>query len=498
MLFTSYSFVFFTLAVAAVYYIVPSKWQNVLLFGASCWFYWYTMPRFLPLLLASAALCWGMGLLLQNKQLKGRKALFIATLLMLLAPLLYYKYCGFFVNTASALLGLSLKAAKLALPLGISFYTFQTVGYVIDCYNGSITAEKNPVNCMLFISFFPQLLSGPIGRAKHLLPQYAGERSFDIANLREAGARYLSGLFKKVVVADNLGRAVDFYYVSPGSYPNAAVTLFVVCCYALQIYFDFVGYSDMAIAAARVFCIELPENFNTPFLATNMSGYWKRWHMSLTGWLTDYVFTPLVWSRWGNKLLYGKKWQNHKPVTLINLAIVFLLSGIWHDATLNFVIWGLMHTFFRLVEELLHRWRKPAKKEAALKVNAKRLVVFLLSVVSHIPFRADSLGTALEVMRYSVVLLPLKEMVWAVISFVYTVFGSGTYGLMNIALLVISTALAWWLDLRMFRTPAKEPQRAVPVLALPEWARVAVCAFMYIAVILIGQFGASGFIYFNF
>ncbi|MBR5502762.1 MAG: hypothetical protein IKV55_06990, partial [Oscillospiraceae bacterium] len=273
---------------------------------------------------------------------------------------------------------------------------------------------------------------------------------------------------------------------------------FVVCCYALQIYFDFAGYSDMAIAAARVFGIELPENFNTPFLATNMSGYWKRWHMSLTGWLTDYVFTPLVWSRWGNKLLYGKNWQNHKPVTLINLAIVFLLSDIWHDATLNFVIWGLMHSFFRLVEELLHRWRKPAKKEAALKVNAKRLVVFLLSVVSHIPFRSDSPSTALEVMRYATVLLPVKEMVWVVINYIRTVFGAGTYGLLNIALLVISTALAWWLDLRMFRTPAKEPQRAVPVLALPQWGAVAVYAFMYLAVILIGQFGASGFIYFNF
>jgi len=486
MLFTSYKFLFFALAVALLYYVLPKKLQNPVLLAASIFFYWYAMPKFLPLLLATGAVCYISGRILEKKSFRGRTAVFVLSLLLLLAPLFIYKYLGFFSSMAASLLGIGGRTLSLALPLGISFYTFQAVGYIIDCHNGSARPERNIVTLLLFISFFPQLMSGPIGRAKVLLPQYREERAFSLGNLTEAGVRFLSGLFKKVAIADNLGRFVDLYYSSPGSWAIMPITVIVVVLYALQIYFDFAGYSDMAIAAGRLFGIKLPENFNTPYLSASYRDFWNRWHMSLTSWFRDYLYIPLG----GNRKGTFRKW--------INVLIVFLVSGLWHGAATIFVIWGLIQGVLRVLDELL------IKKEAIIPKSMgahilRAIAVDLCWAFSLIFFRADSLTTAVEVINNCARMAPLGEMVQATLDFMVVGFGTGgDYMQFSVVMIVLSLALAIFLDVRMFRTPQSNSLRSVPAMALPEWVRVAVYSFMYIAVATIGQFGASNFIYFNF
>ncbi len=465
---------------------------------ASLFFYWYAMPLFLPLLLVMGSFCYLTARVVANRNLKHRKFVFSISLILLFAPLFLYKYLGFFAIMASSLLRIAGPNIAHVLPLGISFYTFGAVGYVIDCYNGSVKPERNFINCLLFVGFFPQIMSGPIGRAKLLIPQYQQSRDFDFRNLCVAGIRFLSGLFKKAVIADNLGVLVDYYYQSPGMYPIASVSLLVIILYAFQIYFDFSGYSDMAIAAGKLFGITLPENFDTPYLAVSYRDFWSRWHQSLTNWLTDYIFTPLVWSRWANKLLYRKNWQDHHPIVMVNIIIVFLVSGLWHGAAVTFVVWGAIQGVLRVLDEKLMPKKKSKPKSFAVRI-LRSIAVLLVSALAHVFFRADSIATAFEVFSGLFKVASPVELYYSAYSFVANTYGGfNPYTNLILGIVAASFVLAIVLDIVMFRTPRSVQNRAIPLLQLSESLRVMILCFMFLAIIAIGRFGTSNFIYFKF
>ena len=353
MSFTTGIFIAFMAGVCFVHYLLPGgRWQNLFLLLASMAFYMWGAPRYGILIAATVGVSYGFALLIERLGGRGRKLALALGIVLLLSELFVFKYYDFFLTAIMDITGLDLSGnlLGLALPVGISFYTFSTVGYLIDVGRGATAAEKNFIDYALFVSFLPAVLSGPIGRAGELLPQFKSRRDFRYGNLRVGLQRFLTGAFRKVVLADGLLIVVGDVFADPAAYGGLTVALSVLF-YSLIVYLDFSGYSDMAVGAGRMLGIELRENFRAPFFARDMGDFWKRWHMSLTSWLTDYIFTPLVWSRWGNRLLYGRRWEEKKPVVLINIVIVFLVSGIWHGAGYGYMVWGLAHGLMRLLEE---------------------------------------------------------------------------------------------------------------------------------------------------
>ncbi len=401
MVFTTPVFLIFLLAVLAVYYLLPARFRNAFLLFASYVYYMYAVPQYGVLVLFSTALTYFAARFIAKEDAQKKRRLWLALAVVLnLAVLFIFKYYNFFMDTVSAITGGALQSAALTLvlPVGISFYTFQVLGYVIDVYNRKTEPEKDFFTFALFVSFFPQILAGPIGRAGELLPQYREAHDFDYTNLSLGFQRFLTGAFKKLVVADGVGCLVNAVYADLDKWTGVP-TIIAVVLYGAQLYCDFSGYSDMAIGVGKMLGFTLRENFAAPYLATNISGFWKRWHMSLTSWFNDYIFTPLVWSRWANKLFFGKRWQEHKPHFALNLLIVFFISGLWHGAAVTYVVWGLLQGLLRVGEELVHRLL-PKKKGAKPSgfVNAlKRTGVYLSWVLCLVFFRSESLAQAGEV-----------------------------------------------------------------------------------------------------
>jgi Predicted membrane protein involved in D-alanine export len=392
----SITFIIFLTVTTGIYYLLPHRCQNPFLLLASYVFYIWAAPLYSLLLLFSTTLSYFAARAISlGKTQKLRRAFMISGIVFHLLVLCLFKYYSFFTETPAVALSILPKADdafSLILPIGISFYTFQIVGYLIDVYNKKTEHEANFLTYALFISFFPQILAGPIARAGEMLPQYREKHTFDYGTVVEGMQRFLTGAFKKVVVADGLAIFTNGIYNNITEY-KGPMLVFAAVLYAVQIYCDFSGYTDMAVGAAGILGFKLRENFNAPYMATNLSGFWQRWHMSLTSWLNDYVFIPLVWSRWYNKLFFGKKHEDHKPHIITNLMIVFLISGLWHGSTINFFIWGALHGIFRALEELLNRAKKKKKKSGGFLVrNLKRLGVFGISVLTHIFFRARTLA----------------------------------------------------------------------------------------------------------
>lgn len=392
----SVTFILFLAAVAVIYYQLPQKLRNAFLLAASYIFYIWAVPYYAAIIFFTTALTYFTTKFMERQTAQRHRRFFLV--LGIIIPVLVlcvFKYYNFFTLPLAAALGIIPKPAdvfSLIFPVGISFYTFQVIGYNIDVYNKKTGHERNFITYALFVSFFPQIIAGPIGRAGELLPQYKEKHNFHYAGVVQGMQRFLIGAFKKAVVADGLGIFVNGIYGNIREYKGLMLILAAVL-YAVQIYCDFSGYSDMAIGAAKILGFRLRENFNQPYMATNISGFWQRWHMSLTSWLNDYIFTPLVWSRWYNKLFQGKKWDEHKPHVISNIIIVFLISGLWHGSTINFVIWGLLHGLFRAGEELIKRGKKKKKKKDGFVLrNFKRLGIFGVSALTHIFFRLPTLA----------------------------------------------------------------------------------------------------------
>lgn len=394
MVFNSYGFLLFFLSVLLLTRVCPLKWRNGLLLLASYLFYASWGKRWCVLLLGITILAYVLGLLLERKR---RKYLFLLGLLGTLGALLAFKYLDFGLYSLNALLtklglGAPLPRVSLLQPAGISFFTFQAAGYLTDVYKGKYKPEKNFLRLALFVSFFPQILSGPIGRGDQLLPQYEKLQKADFSQLRRGFLILTWGFFLKLCIADRAAILVNTVYGSYESY-SGIFLVFATLVYALQIYGDFAGYSYMAIGAAEMLGIHLPKNFDTPYFAQSIQEFWRRWHISLSTWFRDYVYFPLG----GSRCAVWKKYRN--------VLIVFLVSGLWHGAMWNFVVWGAIHGLYQIFggitkplrEKMLNALR--VDRETASYRLFRMAMTFLLVDFAWLFFRADGLGAAIAMLR---------------------------------------------------------------------------------------------------
>ncbi len=489
-------FLLSALLCAAVHAALPQRRQNLFLLLASFAFYFWAAPQYGALLLATLGVVYAGARWLNGAQPgRGRRLRLAAVMLPLFGALGVLKYSGLIARTAAAALGLlGLQRTPFepgwVLPVGISFYTFQAAGYCIDVYRGDTPPERDFVDFALFLSFFPQLTSGPIGRAGELLGQYKRYRPFSYAETVYGLRRFLLGMFKKTVAADGLGLLVNAAYAMDGR--GGGICWFAMLAYGLQLYFDFSGYSDMAVGAARLFGIRLRENFLAPYFAPDIASFWRRWHRSLTDWFRDYLYIPLGGGRAG----LGRK--------LLNILLVFALSGLWHGASWTFLAWGLLHAAARIAQELLRRVR-PARPARGAARAIRALLVYLFACFALVPFRAPNLRQAAAM--WAGLFRPGDPAQWAALwesaspgitlGTTYTVFFFGVLG--------ISLALCFLFDLKLARSlesgaPLLEPLGAVRPRAarwLLYWF-MALSSMLFLFLVETASSGAVSFIYRGF
>lgn len=321
------------------------------------------------------------------KTWKNRKMMLGAGVLLSLLPLLFYKYAGFIATNLHFLFGDGLHAGwsqGWIMPVGISFFTFQALSYTIDIYRKKIAETCTLTDFMLFVSFFPTVLSGPIEKARNLIPQFRSCRPMSVGSFTEGTTTFIWGLFKKIVIADRLCAYVDWVYADP-EYQTGASLAMAAIFYSIQIYCDFSGYSDMAWGVAKSLGFDITRNFRFPYFASTIKEFWRRWHISLTSWFTEYVYFSLG----GNRVNLKVHW-------IFNISMVFLLSGIWHGASWNFLIWGALHAVYYLIEYACGIHRKEYSTPSLLKLPAA-LMVFALVTIAWIFFRIENLHTAIYI-----------------------------------------------------------------------------------------------------
>jgi alginate O-acetyltransferase complex protein AlgI len=381
MLFNTFEFLIFFFSVLIVFFSVPQKRRWFVLLLASYFFYGYWKPSYLILIagstIADYLLSNSIG---KSKNDRKRKKLLSTSLILNLSLLFVFKYFDFLADSFNEILTTSdnsykIKLLNLALPVGISFYTFQTMSYTIDVYNRKIKPEKHFGIFALFVSFFPQLVAGPIERASNLLPQFKRDTFIDYNRFASGAQLILWGLLKKALIADRVGLIANEIFNNHEDYQGFTLIIGVIC-FAFQIYCDFSGYSDIAIGTARVFGYDLMKNFKSPYFASSLTDFWRRWHISLSTWFKDYVYIPIG----GNKVL---KWRWY-----FNLWITFLISGIWHGANWTFVLWGAIHGFGLVIENIL------SYKRSDKFLLFKKLWIFSLICLAWIFFRANTISDA--------------------------------------------------------------------------------------------------------
>ena len=394
MLFNSWQYLVFLPAVFAVYWILPKKWKlvrTILLLAASYYFYMSWNVKYVVLILFTTLVSYGAGILLERTEKKGLKKLVVASAAVLcFAVLFFFKYFGFAFDTLNrivSLFGLPMNpiTLNLMLPVGISFYTFQTVSYVIDVYRKDTAAEKNILYYATFVSFFPQLVAGPIERTRNLLPQLRIEHKFQPDKAMAGFKLLLIGYFKKLVIADTVAGYVDTVYGALPEYQGVNLLL-VIFLFAIQIYCDFSGYSDIAIGTAKLLDIDLMKNFKSPYYSASVREFWSRWHISLSTWFRDYLYIPMGGSRCGR--------IRHA----FNTLVTFLVSGLWHGANWTFVLWGALHGVMQIIENLLKKVLDPFRKNRAGHVVSV-IFVFLFTCFAWVFFRAQSFTDAIYVIK---------------------------------------------------------------------------------------------------
>ncbi|MDD3013991.1 MAG: MBOAT family protein [Candidatus Gastranaerophilales bacterium] len=390
--FNSLSFLLFFPIVFVLHFAIPQKYRWIVLLVASYYFYMSWNPMLVFLILFTTIVSYTAGLLIEkytdNKKIK--LVCLIVTLTICLGILFAFKYLNFLVSSSINLFrfcGLNIDDfyLNLLLPIGISFYTFQTLSYVIDIYRGSIKAERHFGYYALFVSFFPQLVAGPIERPENLIPQLKVEKNINSEDMIVGVRSILVGFFKKVVIADSIATYVNVVYNNP-TYANGLMVFFATLLFAIQIYCDFSGYTDIAIGVARTMGIKLMQNFNRPYIATSIKDFWSRWHISLSSWFKDYLYIPLG----------GNRCSKHRY--FFNILIVFLVSGLWHGANWTFIIWGALHGVYQIIETILKKPMKhlgdkihiTSKNQGILLL--KRIGTFLLVSFAWIFFRANSVA----------------------------------------------------------------------------------------------------------
>ena len=490
MIFNSFSFLVFLPVVLAIYWILPGKIRTIWLLAASYYFYMCWNAKYAILIFFLTIITYLSGILIEKSSLvKIKKLIVFFSVAINIGILIWFKYINFALDLTSKIFSLlhvqmTVPVLDILLPVGISFYTFQALSYTIDVYRGDTPAERDFFRYALFVSFFPQLVAGPIERSKNLLSQLAKKRkpSYDMA--REGFLLMIWGYFVKLVIADRIAVFVDTVYGDYNTYGGLFIVIATVF-FAIQIYCDFAGYSAIAIGTAKLFGINLMENFNAPFLSTSIAELWKRWHISLTSWFRDYMYIPLGGSKKG------------KFRKCLNVLIVFLVSGLWHGANLTYVVWGGINGLYQVISEIL----KPVKEAAVrlLKINVKSaghlllkgLVTFSLFVFSLIFFRAESLTDSINIIKS----LAGNYNPW--ILFDDSIYSCGL-DIKNFRILVISVCVLIFTDI-CNRCGIKV--RNV-IMKQDYWCRCLVMIVAICFILIFGKWGsgydANGFIYFQF
>ena len=482
MLFNSFEFMLFLPIVFLLYWFVfkPRKLQNLFLVVASYIFYGWWDWRFLFLIALTSACSYASGLLLEHYEgkRKAQQIVSASNIVLNLLILGVFKYYNFFVESLESLFislfnyHLDWVTINVILPVGISFYTFQALSYTIDVYQKKLPATHDIVEFFAYISFFPQLVAGPIERATNLLPQFQKDRQFDYAKAIDGFRQMLWGFFKKIVIADNCASVVNGYWDSYQDLPG--LTLFLMgVMFTFQIYCDFSGYSDIAIGTARLFGFNLMRNFNFPYFSRSIPEFWRRWHISLTTWFRDYIYFPLGGSR-------CEKWK-----IIRNVFIVWGISGLWHGANWTFVCWGLFHATLLAIYNIFGintKYKNIVAFEHYLP-NVKELLqislTFFLAVIGWIIFRAETMTQAIDF---------ISSM------FTNQFFDSSyLYGKLYLCYCLLLMVIEW-----MQRDKQHALQWNLTIIENKKWAQVLVDYIVLILILSLGNFQGNQFIYFQF
>lgn len=478
--FNSIQFIFFFPVVATLYFALSYRFRWMLLLGASYYFYMCWKAEYLLLIIISTLITYATGIWIGNTTSRARRKFFLLlSLISNLGILFVFKYFNFFNDSIQNLFGhwnmsYHVPPLNILLPVGISFYTFQILSYSIDVYRGQKKPERHLGIFALYVVFFPQLVAGPIERSTRLLPQFFKKHDFDYQRITDGLKLMLWGFFKKIVIADRIGIIVDQVYNSPENYTGMPLII-ASYLFAIQIYCDFSGYSDIAIGSARVMGFNLMDNFKRPYFSKSIAEFWRRWHISLSTWFKDYLYIPMG----GNRV---KKCRWH-----INIAIVFLITGFWHGANWTFMIWGLLHGFYILFSnwseqyrKMFSRWIGIDKYSTVLK-TIKVIITFHLVVFAWIFFRANTIQDALYIIRHL-----LTDIRWE------NGFGLG----MEITEWIIigsSIFLLEFVHILQSHLNIREYLSDKPIIL--RWAAY---YFILFSIILFGEFGSNSFIYFQF
>ncbi len=380
MVFSSEIFLFIFLPLTIAFYFLSGRFKNIVLLAASLLFYAWGEPIYIVLMLVSIAGNYLFGLLMGKLHLSSvRKAVLVIACMVNLAFLAVYKYAGFVVANLNSL-GFAVGDPGIDLPIGISFYTFQSMSYVVDVYRGKVSTQRNILKLGLYVSMFPQLIAGPIVRYSDVESEI-NSRHTTPEDFCEGAKRFMIGFSKKILIADIVAKIADTAFSMDGLSTNMA--WLGIIAYSIQIYFDFSGYSDMAIGLGRIFGFHFLENFDYPYISKNIREFWRRWHMSLGGWFRDYVYIPLGGSRCAEPRIY------------LNLLIVFFLTGLWHGASWNFVVWGLWYAVFLIGERF---WEKRNLK-CRIPSILQHIYACLVILIGWVFFRAETCGAAITYIR---------------------------------------------------------------------------------------------------
>lgn len=406
MLFNSVEFLIYFTIVIVGYFLIPKNKVWIWLLGASYYFYMQWNAKYALLMFLSTLITYISGIAIDqvNKKNKKKQKLYqkiflIASLVLNLCILFLFKYYNFIGKTVMNLaqnlkLGIKLPILELLLPVGISFYTFQALSYILDVYKGNIKAEYNLGKYSLFVAFFPQLVAGSIERSTNLLPQIKIGNKFDYDKMRQGLLIMGFGFFKKIVIADRLAIMSNHIFENPTNYKGVLLIIGILC-FSFQIYCDFSAYSDIAIGCAKVMGYNLMENFNKPYFSKTIAEFWRRWHISLGTWFKDYLYTPLG-GKYNGKLNYYK-----------NIFIVFLISGLWHGASWNFAIWGAIHATYQIIGDMLEKYKKLLIQRFRINTDTKIykryeiIKTFILVAIAWVFFRANTFNDAVYILKYA-------------------------------------------------------------------------------------------------
>jgi D-alanyl-lipoteichoic acid acyltransferase DltB (MBOAT superfamily) len=398
MLFNSIEFLLFFSIVIPLYFALPYRLRVIMLLLASCYFYMFFVPIYIVILFSTIVIDYFAGILIERSDGKKRKAWLLLSLIANIGILCYFKYFNFLNENLTLLLHSihvenKIPNLTILLPIGLSFHTFQAMSYTIEVYRGKQKSERNFITYALYVMFFPQLVAGPIERPQNLLHQFKEKHRFDYARTSSGLKLMAWGLFKKVVVADRLSGMVDFVYNNPTWFNGVPIILGMIF-FSIQIYCDFSGYSDIAIGSARIMGIDLMKNFDRPYASKSIPEFWRRWHISLSTWFKDYLYIPLG----GNR---GKKWRVY-----LNLMIVFLISGLWHGASWNFIIWGAIHGSLLIIYMLIAGFYKSevpivlTRIQRFITTTIAIVIVFCLTSIAWVFFRARTFDDAKYLLKH--------------------------------------------------------------------------------------------------